>query len=205
MWSQDVPVTRSGSTLKRVPTPCLPPNELESWNPPECVLCLPSVSSQCSLSYQTGPSLGGRRGWSFVFSSTLVSRFMVNVGITNVETRGETHSTHSVPSAVLDLPNFGCRRFEYPIFGCFFQVLAWPVRDPRVFQASAKGLNTRCVLVYCHYPIPPHFSPLSSFLSLSSSPMTTSHVLSSSHTLMARLPTSYTSSSTLSSRTGLVS
>ncbi len=111
--------------------------------------------------------MGGRRGWSFTFSNTLVSRFSVNVGITSVETRGETHSTHSVPSAVLDLPNFGCRRFEYPIFGCFFQVLAWPVRDPRVFQAFAKGLNTRCVLVYCHYPIPPHFSPLSSFLSLS--------------------------------------
>ncbi|PBK79146.1 hypothetical protein ARMGADRAFT_185250 [Armillaria gallica] len=173
MWSQDVPVTRSGSTLKRVPTPCLPPNELETWNSPECVLCLPAVSSQCSLSYQTGPSLGGLRGWTFVFSCTLVSRFMVNVGITNVETRGETHSTHSVPSAVLDLPNFGCRRFEYPIFGCFFQVLAWPVHDPRVFQASAKGLNT-------------------------------SHVLSSSHTLLARLPTSH-ASSTLSSRTGLVS
>ncbi len=123
MWSDVVPVTPSGSMPKRVPTPCLPPNKLEIWNPLECVLCPPVLSSLCSLSYQTSPSSGGWQGRSFAFSNILAFRFTVNIGRTKDETRGETRSTLTVPSAVLDLPNFGRRRFEYPIFGCF--IIRW--------------------------------------------------------------------------------
>ncbi len=117
----DIPVTPSASTLKRVPTMCLLPDELESWNPSSCVLChLLVSSSQCLRWYHTSPVLYGQWGRTLVLSSIRVARLNINIGRTNLETRGETRTTLAkVPSADLDLPVFGRRRFKYPISGGF--------------------------------------------------------------------------------------
>ncbi|PBK84267.1 hypothetical protein ARMGADRAFT_1088497 [Armillaria gallica] len=90
-----------GSTLKWVPIPCLLLDELESWNPSD-------------------PVLYGLWGRTLVFSSIRVAQLNINIGRTNLETRGDTHTTLAkVPSADLDLPVFERRRFKYPIFGDF--------------------------------------------------------------------------------------